>query len=179
MKAAGREVGGHSPTADSATVAFRVSLKRESQKSNARLPAPTRLGPLPLCLRLFTLLSGVLGPHWGYEDHNKWCKEKPASLQGDDLSQPPQLRQNLNFKSCSCLHREQIIVFNNSAASVALRWTCREPRGPFLGHFSYRTRGQLWRRNCARTFQQHGQDGVKNSGCSQQPRGGSLSRVPC
>lgn len=79
-------------------------------------PPPPAWGPAPSACVSSLSFWGVLGLHWGCEDRNKWCKEKPVSLQGDELSQPPQLRQNLNFKSYSCLHREQIIVFNNSAA---------------------------------------------------------------
>lgn len=57
--------GSHSPTADSATVGFRVSLKRESQKSNAHPPATTHLGPLSLCLHFFSCLSAGAGASLG------------------------------------------------------------------------------------------------------------------
>lgn len=55
----GRQVGGstHSPTADSATVGFLVSLKDKSQKSNAQFMCHLHLLPFPLCTPFFTFLS--------------------------------------------------------------------------------------------------------------------------
>lgn len=56
MQAAVGGGGVHSPTADSATVGFRVSLKHKSQKSKARSPAPIHLVPFSRCSHFFTFL---------------------------------------------------------------------------------------------------------------------------